>query len=32
MFAARKRDVVAGEPLGPFEFLIVDNGSTIKQC
>jgi hypothetical protein len=32
MFAARKRDVVAGEPLGPFEFSIVDNGSTINQC
>lgn len=32
MFAARKRDVAAGEPLGPFDFSIVDNGSTIKQC
>jgi hypothetical protein len=32
MFAERKRDVIAGEPLSHFEFSIGDNGITIKQC
>jgi hypothetical protein len=32
MFAERKRDVIAGEPLSHFEFSIGDNGITITQC